>query len=147
MLGYSRIPYGAAVDGRFFSQFAKLHPVKHFPTFSILFMGGLSALASLLSLADLINYMIVFQIMLQFIAQCIAVFLIRKYRTDIERPFSMPLYPLPVLIALGGWLYILAASGWKYIVSGLLLTLLGTAAYLWRARQKNQWPFTTNAFG
>jgi amino acid transporter len=141
LLGYSRIPYGAAVDGRFFSPFARLHPTKHFPSFSVVFMGILSALACLLSLTDLINYMIVFQIMLQFIAQCIAVFRIRRYRTDIKRPFSMPLYPLPVLVALGGWLYILAASGWKYILSGLGLAMLGTAAYLWRARRDRQWPF------
>lgn len=141
LLGYSRIPYGAAVDGRFFSPFARLHPTKHFPSFSVVFMGILSALACLLSLTDLINYMIVFQIMLQFIAQCIAVFRIRIYRTDIKRPFSMPLYPLPVLVALGGWLYILAASGLKYILSGLGLAMLGTAAYLWRARRDRQWPF------
>lgn len=141
LLGYSRIPYSAAVDGRFFSAFARLHPTKHFPTFSVIFMGVLSALACLLSLSDLINYMIVFQIMLQFIAQCIAVFRIRRYRKDIIRPYSMPLYPLPVLIALGGWIYILAASGWKYILSGLGLALLGTAAYMWRARRDRQWPF------
>jgi amino acid transporter len=141
LLGYSRIPYGAAIDGRFFSPFARLHPTKHFPTFSVIFMGILSALACLLSLTDLINYMIVFQIMLQFIAQCIAVFRIRRYRTDIKRPYSMPLYPLPVVVALAGWIYILAASGWKYILSGLGLTIIGTAAYLWRARRDRQWPF------
>jgi amino acid transporter len=143
LLGYSRIPYGAAIDGRFFSVFAKLHPTKQFPSFSVVFMGLLSALACLLSLTDLINYMIVFQIMLQFLAQCIAVFRIRRYRKDIIRPYSMPLYPLPVLVALGGWIYILAASGWKYILSGLGLALLGTAAYLWRARRDRQWPFAT----
>jgi amino acid transporter len=141
LLGYSRIPYSAAIDGRFFSAFARLHPTKHFPSFSVIFMGLLSALACLLSLSDLINYMIVFQIMLQFIAQCIAVFRIRRYRRDIIRPYSMPLYPLPVLIALGGWIYILAASGWKYILSGLALGLIGTVAYLWRARRDRQWPF------
>ncbi len=141
LLGYSRIPYAAGIDGRFFTPFARLHPTKHFPSFSVVFMGLLSALACLLSLTDLINYMIVFQIMLQFIAQCIAVFRIRRHRTDIKRPYSMPLYPLPVLIALGGWLYILAASGWKYILSGLGLALLGAAAYLWRARREQQWPF------
>jgi amino acid transporter len=145
LLGYSRIPCSAAVDGRFFSAFARLHPTKHFPTFSVIFMGLLSALACLLSLSDLINYMIVFQIMLQFIAQCIAVFRIRRYRKDIIRPYSMPLYPLPVLIALGGWIYILAASGWKYILSGLGLALLGTVAYLWRARRDRQWPFANQA--
>jgi amino acid transporter len=141
LLGYSRIPYGAAVDGRFFSVFARLHPTKHFPNFSVLILGLISAAASLLSLSDLISYMIVFQIMLQFIAQCIAVYLIRKRRPDIQRPFQMPLYPLPVLIALAGWIYILAASGWKYIASGFALMIIGTVAYLLKARSDKNWPF------
>jgi amino acid transporter len=141
LLGYSRIPYGAAVDGRFFSAFARLHPTKHFPTFSVVIMGLISAAACALSLSDLINYMIVFQIMLQFIAQCAAVFLLRKNRPDIARPFTMPLYPLPVLVALAGWIYILAASGVRFVVSGIIMTILGTLAFLWRARRSTSWPF------
>jgi amino acid transporter len=141
LLGYSRIPYGAAVDGRFFSAFARLHPTKHFPTFSVVVMGLISAAACVLSLADLINYMIVFQIMLQFIAQCVAVFLLRKNRQDIARPFTMPLYPVPVLVALAGWIYILAASGLRFILSGMGMTVLGTLAFLWRARRSGSWPF------
>ena len=31
LLGYSRVPYAAAVDGRFFRPFARLHPTKNFP--------------------------------------------------------------------------------------------------------------------
>jgi amino acid transporter len=145
LLGYSRIPYGAAVDGRFFSAFARLHPTKHFPSFSVVVMGLGSAAACLLSLSDLISYMLVFQIMLQFIAQCLAVFLLRKKRRDIPRPFSMPLYPLPAIVALLGWIYILAASGWKYIGSVLALTALGTIAYLWKARKDGNWPFEKRA--
>jgi amino acid transporter len=104
-------------------------------------MGLISAAACVLSLADLINYMIVFQIMLQFIAQCIAVVLIRRRRPDIERPFKMPLYPLPVLIALGGWIYILAVSGAKFVITGFVMALAGTAAYLWRAKRDGSWPY------
>ena len=39
LLGYSRVPYAAAVDGRFFSVFGKLHPTRNFPWVSLLFMG------------------------------------------------------------------------------------------------------------
>ena len=31
MLGYSRVPYAAALDGNFLSIFARVHPKKHFP--------------------------------------------------------------------------------------------------------------------
>jgi amino acid transporter len=141
LLGYSRIPYGAAIDGRFFAPFARLHPTKNFPSFSVVTMGIGSAIACLLSLAELISYMIVFQIMLQFIAQCVAVILIRKYRKDIDRPYNMPLYPLPAIVAVFGWIYILAASGWKYVATGFGLMVAGTVAYLWLAKRKSEWPF------
>jgi amino acid transporter len=142
LLGYSRIPYTAAIDGRFFAPFARVHPKKHFPSFAVVTMGIGSAIACLLSLSELISYMIVFQIMLQFIAQCVAVILIRKYRKDINRPYKMPLYPLPAVVAVFGWIYILAASGWKYVGTGFALMIAGTVAYLWLAKRKSEWPFS-----
>ncbi len=81
------------------------------------------------------------QILTQFAAQCVAVVLIRERRKEIARPFSMPLYPLPVILALLGWLYILVTSEWVYVVAGLILLALGVIAYLWRARGLEEWPW------
>jgi amino acid transporter len=143
LLGYTRVPYAAASEGHFFSIFARVHPKLHFPSFSVLFMGVTSAAACLLSLDQLIKGLIVIQIVTQFVAQCYALVLIRKNRPDIERPFRMPLYPLPVLLAAFGWLYILYESGWIYIGAGVGLVLLGTGVYLLRAKHLKQWPFET----
>jgi amino acid transporter len=144
LLGYTRVPYAAASEGHFFSAFARLHPTRGFPSFSVLFMGVLSAVACLLTLEALIKALIVIQIITQFAAQCVAVILIRRYRRNIVRPFSMPLYPLPVMIALAGWIFILASSGAVYVLSGFALLALGIAAYLWRAHRKMEWPWKLN---
>jgi amino acid transporter len=104
-------------------------------------MGALSALACLFTLEQLIKELIILQILTQFAAQCVAVILIRKKRKQIVRPFSMPLYPLPVLIALGGWLYILFASDKLYVLTALAMLLFGVGAYLWRARRLSEWPW------
>jgi amino acid transporter len=141
LLGYSRVPYAAATDGRFFRVFGRLHPSKDFPSFSVLFIGIASAAACFLNLDVLINALIVIQIMIQFMAQVVAVTLIRKMRPEIARPFQMPLYPLTSIIAFLGWLYILVASEIAYIVTGLLLLVAGTGAYFWRARRRQEWPF------
>ena len=141
LLGYSRVPFAAARDGRFFRPFARLHPSGHFPSFSVLFIGITSACACLLDLDVLINALIVIQILIQFMAQIVAVTLIRGNRPDIKRPFKMPFYPLTSIIAFLGWLYILVASGWTYIAIGLALLIVGIAAYLWRARRVREWPF------
>ena len=47
-LGYSRVPYAAAKDGAFFTAFAKLHPTKNFPYVSLLFLGAVAFVFSLI---------------------------------------------------------------------------------------------------
>lgn len=141
LLGYSRVPYAAAVQGRFFRPFAHLHPTKNFPDVSVLFVGLASAFACLLTLDVLINALIVIQVLIQFMAQIFAVTLIRRNRPDIVRPFNMPLYPYTSIVAFLGWLYILVASGAYYILAGFALLLIGVLAYLWRAQRAREWPF------
>ena len=141
LLGYSRVPYAAAADGRFFAIFGRLHQTKNFPYFSVAFIGISSALASLLDLSDLITALIVIQVLVQFMAQVVAVTLIRRYRPDIHRPFQMWFYPVTSIIALAGWGFILAASGLKFILWGFALTAFGICAYMWRARAEQEWPF------
>jgi amino acid transporter len=141
LLGYSRVPYAAAVDGRFFAIFGRLHPTRNFPWFSVGFFGIASAVASLLDLADLITALVVIQILVQFMAQVVAVTLIRRNRPDIHRPFQMWFYPVTSIIAFAGWGFILVASGLKFILWGVALLIFGIGAYLWRARVQAEWPF------
>jgi amino acid transporter len=141
LLGYSRVPYAAAVDGRFFSAFGRLHPTRNFPWVSVLFIGATSAVASLLDLSDLITALVVIQVLVQFMAQVVAVTMIRRYRPDIQRPFQMWFYPVTSVIAFAGWAFILAASGLKFILWGIALIAVGIGAYLWRARVQAEWPF------
>ena len=147
LLGYTRVPFAAAAEGRFFSAFARVHPRQNFPAFSVIFMGVLSAAACLLSLEQLIKELIILQILTQFAAQCVAVVLIRRVRKDIARPFSMPLYPLPVIVALGGWLYILVSSELPYILIGCAMLVVGVGAYLWRAKRLGEWPWGVTMAG
>jgi amino acid transporter len=142
LLGFTRVPYAAAVEGEFFSIFARVHP-KGFPSFSVLSMGLASAAACFLSLEQLINTLLVLQILTQFLAQVVAVVLIRRYRRDIKRPFAMYLYPLPVILAFAGWIFILVASDRKYILWSLATILVATVAYLFRARVRREWPFAS----
>jgi len=133
LLGYSRIPYAAALDGHFFKPFARLHSKSKFPAFSLLVMGSLSIVAGLINLEWVISAMLTGRILIQFMAQIFAVHYLRRYRTDIERPFTAWLYPLPNAIALLGWTYIFATSGWGFIVFGLGTLAAGVAAFwLWR---------------
>lgn len=135
LLGYSRIPYAAALDGHFFRVFAKLHPRSEFPYVSLLVIGVLSAAASLLDLSSVISALMTARILIQFIGQIFAVHYIRKHRPDIERPFRIWLYPIPSVIALLGWVYIFATSGVTFILYGFATVLAGLIAYAIWSRQ------------
>ncbi len=136
LLGYSRIPYAAALDRHFFKAFARLHATANFPNVSLLVMGGLSIIAGLINLEWVISAMLTGRIVIQFIAQIFAVHYLRKHRRDIERPFKTWLYPLPNGIALLGWTYILVTSGWGFVSFGVGTLAAGVLAYwLWRRRE------------
>src|ERR1700734_765822 len=106
-LGYSRVPYAAALDGNYFRAFAKVHPTYQFPYVSLLALAGVAALFCFLRLADLIAALIVIRIVLQFLVQSIGVIVLRIGRPDLPRPFRMWLYPAPALIAAASFTFIL----------------------------------------
>jgi amino acid transporter len=134
MLGYSRIPYAAAIDGYFFPAFGKLHPKGEFPHVSLLTIGGLSILAGMLTLEWVVSALITARILVQFIGQIAALAYLRRHKPAMARPFLMPLYPLPAIIALVGWLYIFGTAGAVFIGYGLLSLLAGVIAFrIWAA--------------
>jgi amino acid transporter len=141
LLGYSRVPYAAAASGQFFRVFARLHPRGRFPTVSLLFTGAASALACVLPLDELIAALMVIQIMFQYLAQCLAIVLLRRRSRSDPNVFRMPLYPLPVLISVVGWLYIVCTSPWRHILAGTAAMVVGTLIYAIDARRRKVWPF------
>ncbi len=144
-LGYSRIPYAAAVDGAFFKVFAKLHPTRDFPYISLVFLGGVAFVFSLLfRLSDVISAILAMRILIQFIGQAIGLILLRRARKSESFPYKMPLFPLPVYLAILLWVGILISTGLKMILTGVLVIAIGTIVYFIKAKRNKEWPFTEN---
>ncbi len=144
-LGYSRIPYAAATDGAFFKVFARLHPTRQFPHISLLFLGGLAFVFSLLfKLSDVISAILAMRILVQFIGQAIGLILLRRARESNTFPYKMPLFPLPVYIAIVLWAGILLSTGLKMILTGMLVILIGILVYFVKAKRNQEWPFSKN---
>ncbi len=146
MLGASRIPYAAAEQGHFFKLFARLHPRGHFPSFAVLYVGIASAIGCLWQLDQLIQAAIVISVLTLSIPTVLAVVLLRRRRAD-SACFRMRLYPVPVIVALAGWSYIIATSGLGYALIGFGVLALGVAAYLCRARAVRLWPWASSGTG
>ena len=130
MLGYSRIPYAAAVDGNFFKIFGKLHPKKNFPYVSILFLGGAGLVFSLLfKMKEVITAIITMRIIVQFVGQSIGVLYWHRTKPKDERPYKMWLFPLPAVVGIIIWLFILFTSQWEYIAGAATIILAGVLIY------------------
>jgi amino acid transporter len=141
LLGYSRIPYGAARYGHFFQLLDKVHPRHRIPHVSLLFIGGMTLFWGLFDLESVIFALLTTRIIEQFLAQIVAVVLLRQTRPDIIRPYKMWLYPLPCVLAFAGWVYLYISAGAPYMLFGAVTLAAGVGAFLLWSRQTRTWPF------
>ena len=144
LLGYSRVPFAAAQSGNYFRFLAAVHPKHGIPHRSLITLGLVASVFCFFSLQQVITMLVITRILLQFFLQHIGVMLLRAKRPELERPFRIPLYPLPPLLAMAGFVFILVnrsrALGGLAVAAGIAVS--GTIIYLIRAKRLHQWPFS-----
>ncbi|MFF9895528.1 APC family permease [Streptomyces longispororuber] len=150
LLGGSRVPYDAARDRVFFRPYGRLHPRHRFPVLGLTTMGAVTSAGFLLGrhtdLATLIQLLTAVMVLVQALAQILALTVLRRRRPALRRPYRMWLYPLPSLVALVGWLVIYGyanenSPGRHPIEWSLAWVALGCVAFLVWARREKVWPF------
>jgi amino acid transporter len=143
LLGYSRVPYAAALDGNYFRIFGRLHPKEGFPNISLLALGAVATLFCFFDLRDVIAALVAIRIILQFLMQHAGVVMLRLREPDRVRPFRMWLYPLPPILAAAGFLFILFSrqDPARELRYGAAIGISGCVLYFIRARVRREWPF------
>ncbi len=141
-LGYSRIPYAAAKNGSFFAPFAKLHKTKMFPHVSLLTLGSIAFVFSIIfnNLKDVIQAILAMRILVQFISQAVGLLLLSKRKGRRFIAWKMPLYPVPVLLAIVIWFCIFLSTKEK-MWYGLGVALMGLIVFFIVAYVKKEEPF------
>ena len=143
LLGYSRVPYAAAQSGNYFRFLAAVHSKHGIPHRSLVALGLVASVFCFFSLQQVITMLVVTRIVLQFFLQHVGVMLLRVQKPDLKRPFRIPLYPLPPVLAMAGFVFILVnrsnALGGLAVAGGIAVS--GTLIYLIRAKRLGQWPF------
>lgn len=147
VLGYSRIPYAAALDGNFFRFFAKLHPRKHFPHRSLVAIGAISIVLSLVfdQLRIVVASILTLRILVQFVGQAVGLLLYHRRHPEAVFPFRMWLYPLPVLIAIALWLWLFISRPTAAIINGVSVLAVGCIVYMLLAWRNGWFPFNRTA--
>ena len=137
-LSGARVYYAMAKDKLFFRQAETLDPKTHAPVFSLTVQ---CIWACLLTLSgrynDLLDY-VIFAVLLFYILTIAALFVLRRTRPDMERPYKAIGYPvLPAIYILAAGLIELLLLLYKpnYTWPGLIIVLLGLPVYfIWRKK-------------
>jgi len=138
VLAGARVYYAMAVDGLFFRQAAQVSADHHVPVSSLWFQCSWACALTLTGrYSDLLDY-VIFAVVLFYILTIAGVFVLRRTRADLDRPYRAFGYPfLPALyIAIAGLIEILLLI-YKpnYTWPGLIIVLLGIPVFfLWRSR-------------
>lgn len=141
MLGYSRVPYGAARHGHFFAIFGRVHPVHRIPNVALLLIGGLTLFWSFFDLEKVIFALVTTRIPVQFAAQIAGLVWLRHTQPSRPRPFRIWLYPLPCGLALAGWLFLYCYAGVPFVLLGLITVTIGILLFLFWSYGIGAWPF------
>ncbi len=144
VLAGARVYYAMARDGLFFRKAAEVSPRTHTPVFSLVIQGiWISVLVLSGSYNDLLDY-VVFAALLFYVLTMSGLFVLRKKRPDLERPyraFGYPVVPaaymvVAALIALD-LLWMKPTYSWL----GLIIVLSGVPVfYFWHSRAKTVQP-------
>jgi len=129
MLGYSRILFAAARDRNFFSVFSRLHATQAYPYVSLLFLGGIASIFCWIDLKHVLQAILSIRAIIPFMAQIVGAVLMRLREPDRPRPFRMWLYPLPAIVALGLWGFIVQSPEKGLKVGGLYVIAAGLLFY------------------
>jgi fructoselysine transporter len=146
-LGYSRILYAAARDGNFFRAFSRLHPTEGYPVVALLALGGAAAVFSFVPLRNVIMAILSIRAIIPFMAQIAGALILRRKLPASARPFRMWLYPVPALIALLLWGFVLVSPEKGFRAAGLLVLGAGTLVFLVRSRLRGEWPWKSASAG
>ena len=132
MLGYSRILFAAARDKNFFGVFAKLHATEAYPFVAIIFLGVITAIFVWLPLKHIIAGILSIRAIIPFMAQIVGSIVLRVRQPERPRPFRMWLYPLPAIVALGLWSYVVISPEKHLRVAALYVIAAGALFFFLR---------------
>jgi APA family basic amino acid/polyamine antiporter len=140
LLAGPRIVYALAKDGLFPRAFTRVHPRFKTPSFAIVIQALWMSLLCLSGRYDQLYTYATFAIVLAYAATGVALFLYRRRRPDLPRPYRCWGYPVVPLLFVGSSVLLAVNTVVQQPVetlAGVAILLLGLPVYFWmRSRPK-----------
>jgi basic amino acid/polyamine antiporter, APA family len=134
----ARVPYAAARDGLFFRSAARVHPAFHTPGVSILMLSAWSSVLVLSGKYEELFDFVIFGSWILYAMATASVFVLRRKRPDLPRPYRTFGYPVVPFLFLAGATVLEISTLWtkpRQSIAGIILILLGLPFYFyWRSR-------------
>lgn len=139
ILAGARVYYAMALDGLFFRRVAALDPKRHTPVVSLVVQCVWASMLTLTgTYSDLLDY-VIFAVLLFYMLTIAGIFVLRRTRPAMERPYRAIGYPvLPAIYILVAGLIEVLLLIYKpnYTWPGLIIVLLGIPVYFfWRRKE------------
>jgi APA family basic amino acid/polyamine antiporter len=139
ILSGARVYYTMSQDGLFFRKAGTLNPATRAPVFALAIQCVWAVLLTLSGqYNDLLDY-VIFAVLLFYIATIAGLFVLRRTRPDMERPYRAVGYPvLPAIYIVAAGLIEILLLNYKpnFTFPGLGIVLLGVPVYyLWRRKE------------
>jgi APA family basic amino acid/polyamine antiporter len=139
IMGGARVVYAMARDGLFFRRMGDVHPRYRTPTFALIAQGALACAFALSGTYDQLFTYTVFGMVLSYLATIFGLFILRRTRPNLPRPYrcwGYPWMPALYLVLIAGWLANTTFERPREAWSCLVLLALGLPGYLyWRRRR------------
>jgi APA family basic amino acid/polyamine antiporter len=137
-LAGARVYFAMAKDQLFFRKAGELDPKTHAPVFALVLQCVWSVLLTLSgSYNNLLDY-VIFAVLLFYILTIAGLFVLRRTRPDLDRPyraFGYPVLPALYIVAAGLIEVLLLLYKPDYTWPGLIIVLLGLPVYfIWRRK-------------
>jgi APA family basic amino acid/polyamine antiporter len=141
ILSGARVYYAMAADGIFFKKLAEVHPRWRTPAFSLIVQGVWSCALVLTGRYDQLFTYVMFISVIAYAAAASSIFVLRRRRPDMPRPYKCPGYPwvpLAYCVICGAWALNAMWSKPGESIAGVGIMLLGAPAYFYWRREKRE---------
>ena len=133
-----RIYYAMARDRLFFDSFARVHPRYHTPNVAIVWQGVWSGLLCLTGSYEQLYTYVIFASLLFYIACAFAIFILRRKKPELPRPYRVWGYPVVPLL-FGSAMFLIAVNSLfekpAESLLGIGLILMGLPVYwFWKRK-------------
>ena len=145
----ARVTYAMSRDGAFFHAMGRVHPKYHTPAISLIVIAAWSIVLALSGSYDQLYTYVMFMMVLSYVAGVAALFILRRKRPDVPRPYRCTGYPyLPALYLLmaGAWALNSVVTRPKETLIGIAIVFLGAPFYAFWRRQLRRHPRELNEF-